>query len=484
MATIMSNKHPAGLFLLSFSEVWERLGFYAIQSIFVLYLTSKLHFSDVRANDLYSAFTTLLYAAPVIGGFLADRILGFRRAIIFGNVIYILGYFLMLSRNQDIFYLAMAFLICGNGFFKPNISSLLGTLYEHNDPRKDSGFTLFYLGINLGTAFGPLLAAFVVTHYGYHYGFACSSIGMVISLINFLLARKTLQHHGTQPLDEQHHNTPKKRPYYLVYIIALIATAALSRVIQFSQIIEFGILAFCIVSVIYSFYYTFKFESTKVRKQMIALFILFASSVIFWSFYMLIYSSITLFVERNVELSFLGINFSPSVHTIFMGFFIILLAPVMAKLWMNLNKKSIHISYATKFALGNILQGLSFAILLVGIFFHGSDYKISYFWIILSALIRVLGELSLSPIGLSVVTELAPSKLVGMMMGIWFLTIAGGVSLGNLFANWAAVPTGITDPRTTLIIYQLSFVKYSVISIGAGVLLLLCTPLFKRLTQE
>jgi len=481
-----SLKQPSGLYILFGAEMWERFGFYCVQSFLVLYLTKVLGFDDAHADDLYSAFSGLLYAAPVIGGFLADYVLGFRRAIICGAILYILGYFLMLSNNTYAFYFALSLLIGGNGYFKANVSSLLGTLYSANDPRRDSGFTIFYLGINVGTLLGPMIASVVAEKYGYNYGFASCGIGMLIGLVTFLWGKKYLGRKGIYPSGERGvaKHSIKNKQRILTYALTILAIIGISFSIDQTNFIFYGITLFCIASVGYILYLTIDFPSRESRLKVIALLILFVFSLVFWAMYMQMFTSLILFSERNVNRVFFGWTVPTPVTTVIIPIFIILLAPLVAKLWLKIADTRWDFSYGTKFALGHLFQGISFLILIIGALFPNDHYQVAFIWLILSGLLRVIGELCLSPIGLSAVTKLTPTQFTGMMMGVWFLTISGGLVLGNKFALIAVIPSGLTDPAAMLHIYQSAFVIYMIVSLACAIILFLLTPLLKKLTHS
>jgi POT family proton-dependent oligopeptide transporter len=476
-------KQPKSVYFLSFTEVWERYGFYCIQSLMVLYLIKILGFDQRHAYALYSAFTALLYASPVIGGFLADRLLGFRKTIICGALLYIVGYGLLLAHSKYGFYLSLSLLVCAMGYFKANVSSLLGTVYDDHDPRRDSGFTIFYLGINVGSFLGPIIGALLAEHFGYGVGFASSGLGMIFGLATFLYGRRYLGDHGVKPLACKKEGKSLSKIQLATYTITVLAVIGLSFVMPFATVIEYVIAGFSAVAVLYVIIEMLKLPTAKERKKVIALLILFAFSVVFWAYYMLMYSVFILFSDSNVNRVIFGWHIPAAMLTSLVGLFIIILCPFAAKLWTSIDEHPWRPTYGLKFALGSIFQGISFFILVLGCWFHGANYQVALYWFVIYSFVRVLGELSLSPIGLAAVTELSPTKLVGTMMGIWFLTIAGGLILANYLADLAIVPQHAST-QTSLHIYSHALLNYAIASVVIGLVLAAFTPWLKKLTFE
>ena len=483
---VTDKKQPSGLYVLFGAEIWERFGFYFVQSIMVLYLTAQLSLSDSEADNLYSAFTAALYAAPVLGGLLADSTLGFRRAIILGSTLYTIGYFLTIIHGAYGFYLALSLLVCGNGYFKANVSSLLGTLYTMQDPRRDSGFTLFYFGINIGSFLGPIAASIITVRFGYQYGFAVCGIGMLIGLAIFLWGKKKLGTHGIYPGEQmikkgkpvQHKN--KFYVYFGTLLFALGLSIALSHLHFIRTLIAF----FCFACVIYLLYIVLKLPDRQARLKIVALLILFIFSILFWAFYMQLYTSVTLFTDRDVNRVLFGVKLPTSLFQSIIPVFVMLLSPFAAKLWLHLGKSYWNPSFGMKFCLGHVFQGICFLTLVLGMICHNENNQVSMIWLVISGFFRVVGELALSPIGLSAVTRLSPLRLTGMMMGLWFLTLAAGSLLGGYFAQFAAIPTGMTSPVAKLYVYSQAFTHYALLSFAAAAVLFLLTPLVKRLSGE
>jgi len=472
-------KQPAGLPVLFFAELWERFGFYCVQTLLVLYLTQKMLWTDKPAYDLFSAFSALIYATPVIGGFLADKLLGYRKAIIIGTFLYIAGYFLMGSQNPVIFNLALAALICGNGFFKPNVSTLLGKLYTENDPRRDSGFTWFYMGINIGSFLAPLICTYIAVNIGWHYAFMSAGVGMLICLAICLFGFKTLDHQGLAPVKM---GWMKQILFYVLLFSGLYGIAVLLKHDELVSniLIGIGVIAFSFLLV------SAFFENKVQRYKLIALIILMIFSIVFWALYFQTFSSLTLFTDRNIDRSFFGHIIPTGMFGSINPFFIIILAPLLATLWLKMNQShtTFHLSTASKFALALVLVGLGFLTLVLGMKMAGVVGLVWMGWLVINYFLQTVGELSLSPIGLSAVTALAPPKLVGMVMGLWFLMFSAAYAVGGKLADLTVIPKGMEDKAVSGPIYFVNFLHFGLASVGIGILLLILSPFLTRMMKN
>lgn len=479
------HKQPKALYLLFFSELWERFGFYTVQSLMVLYLTNILNFSDNHAYNITSGFGALLYLSPVLGGWLADRVLGFQRAIIFGFILYIIGYFLLENHAAFAFYFSLALIITGNGYFKANISSLLGTIYHKNDPRRDRGFTIFYMGINIGSMVGPIVAAVVQKNYGYHAAFAMCGIGLLIGFIAFILTRKRLlESHGLEPMGELLHDHKKMHKTRLwTYAITIVASLIICFLLPHTSIIDIALTLFSIASVIYVLVEVFKLRSAEQRRHLIGLMILTIYSVAFWAYYMQTFFSLTLYIERNVDRHLLGWNVPAEAFATFPNIFLIILSPFFIKLWAVLDKKNKNPATSIKFGLSMVFIALSFFVLNFADSFSTTGI-VSVYWILLAGLVREVGEILLSPIGLSAVTRFSPEKLTGLMMGLWFLALGAGIAIAGKLADSAAVAKNIKSAIQTMPIYNHAFWQYGYVSLIIAIIALVLSPLFNKLTDE
>ena len=280
-------KQPRALSILFFTEMWERYGFYTIQSLLILYLTNALHFTDKHAYALFGAFSALLYGTTVIGGYLADHFIGFRRSIMLGGILYVIGYFLMAVPTHLAFYLALSLLIIATGYFKANVSSFLGTFYGEDDPLRDSGFTIFYMGINIGAIIGPFLSAYIATHFGFHYAFIVASLGLALGIIVFYWGKRYYKNKGLLPVGrEKKQLLPlSKRQHAYIYLGTLAAVFLFMMLVKHTTVVNFLLSALSLLAIAYVIYHILKLHQEK-RQKLLALLVLMIFATIFWAFYM------------------------------------------------------------------------------------------------------------------------------------------------------------------------------------------------------
>lgn len=473
---------PKALYPLFMTELWERFGFYTQQTILILYMTKALKLTDYHANYLYAAYSSLLYLTPTIGGYVADRYLGFKWAIILGGFLLLLGYTLTAFPSSSLFFLGLAVLICANGLFKPNVSSIVGELYAPSDPRREGGFTLFYMGINIGAMIPPIFAGTLVNKYGWHTGFIFAAIGMGISLLTFYLSRKSLAPYGNIPRISPLQNK-KKVQFNSLFVIALIISISLFLIaFHHPQTVSFIVEAAAVVIILFTLRLMLK-ESRVQRNKMLASLILILISVVFWALYNQTFTSLTLFADRNMTHQFLGINLDAEAMQFFNPFFIIALSPILSFLWVYLNKRQKNPSIPTKFACGVLLVALGFVVLAISTRYFVVDGMNSPAWLIFSYLLQTFGELLLSPIGLSMITLLSPPRLVGMMMGVWFFSQAAAFALSGTLANLAAVPENVS-PMHTMPFYHHAFFLFGAITLTFSIICFSIIPFLKKMINE
>jgi proton-dependent oligopeptide transporter, POT family len=475
-------QQPKGLYLLCATELWERFGYYTVQAILILYLTKSLGYTDTHANLIYAVYSSLLYITPIIGGYVADRFLGFQRAILVGGLLSILGYLLTAVTNQHFFFIGLSILICANGLFKPNVSAIVGDLYGHGDPRRDGGFTLFYMGINIGALVPPLIAEVMVKKYGWHIGFLLAAAGMAIGFVTFLVGRRRLTLAGKIPPSSPIRR-PKDKWWFetLFYASFIILTALSFYAFQFSQLMTYLVEAAGVIIALVVVFYMFN-EPVEQRKNILASLILTIISVGFWALYNQTFTSLTLFADRNMVQSFLGIPVNASTMQFFNPLFIILLSPMLSGMWVGLNRRSLNPSIPLKFTLGVFFLSIGFLILPFGIHFFPNQGEVSAWWLVLSYFFQTVGELLLSPVGLSMITMLVPKHLVGMMMGVWFFAQAASFALGGTLANLAAIPDNLTKLQS-LAVYNHAFLLFGLLSIGLLIISLALVPLLQKLIK-
>ncbi|MES1044383.1 peptide MFS transporter [Heyndrickxia oleronia] len=431
--------HPKGLFTLFFTEFWERFSYYGMKAILVYYMyyeVSKggLGLDQSTALAIVSIYGSLVYMSGIIGGWLADRIFGTSRAVFIGGILIMLGHIaLAIPGNITFFFISMVLIVLGTGLLKPNVSSVVGEIYSEEDSRRDSGFSIFYMGINLGGFVSPLVVGAVQSNYGFHLGFACAAVGMFIGLVVFLVTKKkNLGLAGTfvaNPLSP----TEKKKVFSIIglaiIIIAILCAIAIpTGILNFETFIGLiGILGILIPTMYFIVMYRSP-KTTKVeRSRIIAYIPLFIASVMFWAIQEQGSTIIATYADKRTQLDFAGIHISPAWFQSLNPLFIIVFAPVFAWLWMKLGKR--QPSIPKKFSFGLLFAGISFLVILLPAYFGGSESLVNPLWLVLSYFIVVIGELCLSPVGLSATTKLAPAAFSAQTMSLWFLSNAAAQAI-------------------------------------------------------
>jgi len=425
--------HPRGLATLFFTEMWERASYYGMRALLVLYMTGSvlqpgLGFPDKKATQIYGLYTMLVYLMGIPGGFIADRFIGHYRAVLVGGVVIACGHFSMAIPGLPFFFLGLGLIVIGTGLLKPNVSTMVGTLYRRDDPRRDAGFSLFYMGINTGAFFAPLVTGWLGQKINWHIGFAAAGVGMVFGLIQYVFGRKYLK-----PAEEA--KTPST---VIVESAAAVPKKAFTRQ-------EWGRIA--------------------------AASILTLFALIFWAGFEQAGSSLTLFADRATRLTILGFVYPSSWFQSVEPLFVITFSPIFAWLWLRLARSHREPSSPAKFTFGLFFLSFSFLLMVPAARYyqlHGE--RVSPFWLIGLYFLQMLGELCLSPVGLSMVTKLSPARIVGFMMGIWFLATA----LGNYVAGWVA---GLVGNRSFSEVFMIAFVTAAV----ATLILAILIPVIKRM---
>lgn len=467
------HRHPKALIYLFLTELWERYGFYVVQGLLVLYMSHYFHFSDNMSYSILGIYTAMVYISPIVGGYLADRVLGFKTSIIWGGFFLIAGYALLaIPAKAFFFYPGLATIIVGNGLFKPNISSLLGFQYEAKDPRRDSGFTIFYIGINIGVLLAGFSSGYIRNYFGWHVSFALASIGLIIGLCTFLYGLKTIKN------EPKTIRTKKKFNFYFL-ANCLIAILGLNFLLRMSMLADWLLPAIGIALLIYLTLLTLK-QTPENKIRMLTLNILIISSIVFWMLLLQIFFSVNLFIDRLVNKDEFGFHLSTTVFYASESIFIILLGPLFAWLWARLGRSNRNPSPISKFVLGIFFAGLGYFALAIATDFPDHIGLINPLWVFFSYLLITIGELLLSPIGLSAVTRLAPAHLTGMMMGVWFVAIGFGGLFAGLAAKLSSVPSTAQSLAQKLTIYQHAFFDYAYIAFLIAILLYFLKLSLKR----
>jgi POT family proton-dependent oligopeptide transporter len=396
--------HPRGLATLFFTEMWERFSYYGMRAFLILYMTAPvaaggLGFADGRAASIYGTYTGSVWGAAILGGVVADRFLGQYRSVLLGGIIIAAGHFTLAFKALPFFYTGLALIVVGTGLLKPNVSTMVGSLYAPGDARRDAGFSIFYMGINLGAFIGPLVSGWLAQRVDWHLGFASAGVGMVLGLMQYVFGKRRLQP-ALVRLAQKPDSEPAQRPH---------APAVVSSA---------GFLGF----------------TGDEWKRIAAIVVFFLVAVLFWGAYEQAGSTLNLFADRYTRLEILGFSFPSSWFQSVQPIFVIALAPVFAWVWIRLGSR--EPSVPAKFALAVFFMGLAFLVLVPAgaMAQSGAGARVSPWWLIAAYAISELGELCLSPVGLSAVTKLAPVRILGFMMGVWFLSN----SFGNKLAGWAA----------------------------------------------
>lgn len=507
--TTRFRDHPPGLFYLFFAEMWERFSYYGLRAMLVLYMTSELLYADEKSYGIYATYTALVYTTPIIGGILADQILGKRRAIILGGILIGLGHLVLAIPTHDLFFYGLAFIISGTGLFKANISALLGQLYHHGDPRRDAGFTLFYVGINVGSFIAPLICGTVGELYGWHYGFGLAAIGMLTGLITFYRGLDALEGKGVPPEDSiaTHKPIPGLSWQSIIYLLVFIAVPFLAFMLRNHQFFDNIIYVVGVGIVIYLVYLAFTYHDYE-RKAILTILVMLFFFTMFFALFEQVGGALNLFTKRIVNREFMGWEIPTTWFQALNPLFVIALGPLFAQVWVKLGAAKKEPYTPFKFFLGLLQPSLGFAALAYGASCCTETGLVSIWWLVLAYFLFTTGELCISPVGLAMVTKLAPQKLTGTLMGIWMIGLAYGNYLAGVMSKLASIETQVEDvpadpigvdgdiPGAVLpdvsipdivaqaTIYSDAFTTVMYIGLAASVLMLLIVPLlnpvFKR----
>lgn len=507
--------HPKGLYVCFFTEMWERFSYYGMKALLLLYLTKYHLFNDASGYNLLGAYGGLVYAMPVIGGLLADRFLGMRKAVVFGGILLVLGHLGMAFEghaasmqngvvHQDtfalqIFYFSLALIIMGVGFLKPNISTIVGKLYPDNDPRRDSGFTIFYAGINLGAFVSSLLCAWLGETYGWRYGFGAAGIGMLAGLVVFLYGQKYLLNHA-EPRNPEKLRQPLLGPLsreHLIYLGAIAGLFVIWGLVQMHSVflkiipdifepspvvLAMHLVTTCLLGGILWFMFT---QCSKVeRDQMFAVLAFIGFCLIFFTLYEQTYGSWVLFSDRAMNRDAFGNTWTAGQLLSLGALFIFVLSPIFAWLWPALEQAGLNPSKPAKSGLGLIFAGLAFLVLVYSARHPESNGLTNFWWFVLAYFVLEIGEMILSPIGLSAITQLSVPRVVSLMMGGWFLGTSYSEVLAAALGKLSAIEEVSEGAKTTVVEmlakYDQLFLFSAKIGIISGLVVLVFTPLIKR----
>ncbi|MFZ6052070.1 peptide MFS transporter [Halocola ammonii] len=533
-----SKTHPKALFILFFAEMWERFSYYGMRALLTLYMVKVLFDelsqtdADARALGIYGSYTAMVYLFPVIGGILADKILGFRKAIIFGGILMMCGHFALalegmyFEGNLNLFFLSLSLIIIGNGFFKPNVSSFLGKFYFMNDPRKDSAFTIFYMGVNIGALLAIVTCGYIGEEISWHYGFGLAGIGMALGLLVFWLAGPAaFGNKGINPnvsgedededIDEELSTesaklesgqldedavpksgpeaskpfekimTPKLRQSQILTVVATVLFVPVcAYMLDLSEFVTWLLIISSVGILGVLIFMSYQQDSKKAGQRLWVIAVLFVFHAVFWALFEQAGGSITLFTDRNVDRELMGSEVPASIFQFFNSFFIILLAPLFSWIWIKLNQVKKEPSTPMKFVLGLTLLALGFVVIVLGSKYFSESGLMPMVFIVFMYLFHTMGELCLSPVGLSMVTKLSPGKAVGFVMGAWFLSIALANKMAGLIGSLTAAPAEDGEQISlveSMEVYTSTYLTWGVLVVlGAALVLLLLTPTLRK----
>jgi POT family proton-dependent oligopeptide transporter len=478
------GKYPKQLWYLFLTEMWERFCFYGMRGVLAIFMVSQLGLTDQESNLKYGAIQAFVYAFTFIGGIFADKILGFKKSLFFGGIIMIIGNLIIAFSPQDLFYVGITLSIIGTGFFKPNISSMVGDLYKEGDVRRDAGFGLFYSGINIGALLGGAICVYLGKYHSWSYAFLAAAIVMVIGVVTFLYTKKYLGPIGDSPLKDL---APAKRTTreMAVYIGSILSIPLIFAMIKNTAYTDMFMYTIGPLAILYFMYEMFKIKEGAGKKKLLAAFIFIVFSIVFWAFFEQSGGSLALFAEKNLHHTLLFFSIDPNiVNNTSNSLFVIVFSPLIGLLWLWMYKKKFEPNTVIKFGLGFLFLSGAFYVFYYTRFFANVDGITSLNIFTLAYLVITIGELCLSPIGLSIVTKLSPKNLSGMMMGMWFLASAYGQYAAGLLGAGMSSPDPNASLMTKLQSYTDGYYQLSIYALVAGIILIAISPLIRKLMME
>lgn len=491
--------HPKGLFYLFFAELWERFSFYGMRALLMLYMTERIFSAlsnrDYVAAGIYAGYGSLVYATPVLGGLLADKLIGYRNAITLGGVLMAIGHIVLAFESDLGFFAGLGFIIIGNGYFKPNISSFVGTLYKKDDVKKDAGFTIFYMGINIGAAVAPIVCGWLGREFGWHYGFGLAGLGMILGVIVFRrgIATGVFGDHGHAPdLELLNRKTLGVANKWMVPILSVLAVPVAGFAISYGkqnwpligefmyewQIINWSFWVICAVILIVIIKTMLEVTREDREKLVVAVFLTLYITL-FWAFYEMSGSTLTLFAQRNVNL----VLIDASQTNFLTGGYIVLMAIPFAMLWRYLQRTGRNPRTPLKFVIGLASLALGYYFFATSGNFADGQGRVPFFFMLAGYFFFCFGEMFMSPIGLSKIVDLSPKKIVSFMMGVWFLAVAFAFRIIDFVSKELAIEGSAGDNNIgleSLGIYTDGFMLIAKITLGGAVFALIMMPFLRR----
>jgi proton-dependent oligopeptide transporter, POT family len=474
--------HPRGLSTLFFTEMWERFSYYGMRALLLLYMTAPLTagglgFDAAQGGAIYGLYTSMVYLATLPGGWVADRLIGPRRAVLYGGVLIAAGHFSMAAAALSMFYVGLFLIVIGTGLLKGNVSVVVGKLYAPGDNRRDAGFSIFYMGINLGAFIAPLICGYLGQQINWHLGFAAAGVGMTLGVVQYVLGSRNLGDAGLLPAPGTPQQVAKWRRQgkiagsVLAALVLIVGVGGYTGLVPISarQVADgAGVFLLLVIVGFFGWLYSSSEWTVEERKRLYVIGVLFLAASLFWSVFEQAGSTLNLFADRNTDNHMFGYAFPSSWYQSINSLFLIVFAPVMAWVWIKLAAKGKDPSAPTKFAWGLVLVGLGFAILIPPA--QASAQLASPMWLTATYFLHTIGELVLSPVGLSAMTVLAPTRIGGLMMGVWFLA----TSVGNFIGGRVS---GLYEsfPLPSL------FGAVAGFAIAAGLILMIASPAMRKL---
>ncbi len=486
----MFSEHPRGLFICFATELWERFSYYGMRALLIFYLMQHFLFSEQESFLIYAAYTALVYMTSLLGGAIADRYLGARKAVTLGAVLLVTGHFgIAIEASVQIFYLCLALIIVGVGFLKPNTSTLVGALYRPDDSRRDAGFTIFYMGINIGGAAAPLLCGWLGQTYGWHYGFGLAGIGMLAGLFVFLRGQRHLLGYAEPPNADwlRQPTVARLSREALIYLATIGLVLMVWLIMNRRDIIGPMLAAFGTITGAAILYYAFARCTPQERDRLLVCATLLVFTIAFWALYEQMGSSLNVFADRMVDRHVLGYEIPAPMFQGLPSIFVILGAPLASSLWMYLGRRKREPSAAMKFTFAIVQVGLAFLALSLGLNLTEAGEKIALGWFVLTFFLLTSGELCLAPVGMAMVTRLAPQRIVGVMMGAFFLAYSASSFIAGHIARLTAqsIPSQPAASNTASVAsYAQVYMTLGCVALGAALLLWRLAPLLTRRTPD
>lgn len=480
--------HPRGLSTLFFTEMWERFSYYGMRALLILFMTAApaaggLGFDTATAGAIYGLYTSMVYLTTLPGGWIADRLIGAQRAVLYGGVLIAAGHFSMAVPSLAMFYLGLTLIVIGTGLLKGNVSVIVGRLYSKDDARRDAGYSIFYMGINTGAFIAPLVCGYLGQRVDWHIGFGAAGVGMTIGLIQYMLGRRHLGAAGLEPADagspeaqERQRGQAMRWTGIVVAALLLLAVAGVTGVVPITPTDVANWAGYALLGLIVAFIAWMFFSPGWTRAERLRLYaitVLFLAAALFWSEFEQAGTTLNLFADRVTTNEVFGYAFPSTWYQALNSLFIITLAPLFAWLWIWLGRRNMEPSSAVKFGFGLICVGAGFGVLVGGALLAERGVPVSPMWLTATYFLHTCGELALSPVGMSAMTKLAPVRIGGLIMGFWFLALAAGNYVGGrlagLYESW-------TLPSL--------FGAVAAFGIAAGIVMLLIARPVTRLERE